>query len=356
MSEPQPTPLKTAAGARCGSAADLLLRVFARQELAEGNLDRARHLLPQVEDWDKLVEIAGAHGVEGFLWAGLQSLKKVGTAAPLGAQQALTAAVTKQQSGKLYRWKRVLELIDYLEWQGLRVMVIKGTALDLLVYDRPWLTSSLDVDVVTDMSKQEIGTERLTEIFAMVVSQLPFVELEFNEHHDVDLNHTLRFDFSMFWDRAEATEWEGRRVFVMAPEDLLITAAISSSRRRFLQLKRACDIRELVLRNSTLLPATAIERASQLRSLPTLLWALGVADLCLGLPDMWKLQNLPAPDGWKRSLFERLIANCGYLNLIPNAANIYRHRHFHWSVMPPLILNPGAHFRYIRKSITPSVL
>jgi hypothetical protein len=48
------------------------------------------------------------------------------------------------------------------------------------------------------------------------------------------------------WSKTKETTFQGQKVLVMSPEDMLLAACINSCRKRFFRLKSLCDIAEII--------------------------------------------------------------------------------------------------------------
>jgi len=62
----------------------------------------------------------------------------------------------------------------------------------------------------------------------------------------VSRNETLPVDFKSIWSKTKETTFQGQKVLVLSPEDMLLAACINSSRKRFFRLKSLCDIAEII--------------------------------------------------------------------------------------------------------------
>jgi hypothetical protein len=141
--------------------------------------------------------------------------------------------------------EKITEVLSFFNKKSIDVMLIKGAAVDVLVYARPWYTMSSDVDLILRPRKEEIADKDKAEIWALIRGRPP-IELDYFEHHDVVMNGTLPVNFQRIWDEATQIKFRGRDVFVMSPEDMLISACINSYRKRFFRLKALCDIAEII--------------------------------------------------------------------------------------------------------------
>ncbi|MFP5284355.1 MAG: nucleotidyltransferase family protein, partial [Thermoanaerobaculia bacterium] len=136
--------------------------------------------------------------------------------------------------------ERLAQGIGRLREAGYQVMLLKGTALDLLVYREPWVTASKDADLLLR------PVRRLAEDEKAVRRSLyrSGIECDVPRHHDLDMNGVLPVRYDRIWAAARRVDYHGQEAFVMANEDLLISLCINSCRKRFFRLKHLFDIAE----------------------------------------------------------------------------------------------------------------
>jgi hypothetical protein len=60
------------------------------------------------------------------------------------------------------------------------------------------------------------------------------------------MNGVLPIDFDGVWEDAIKTQSRGVDMFVMSPEDMLISLCVNSCRKRYFRLKSICDISETI--------------------------------------------------------------------------------------------------------------
>jgi hypothetical protein len=123
-------------------------------------------------------------------------------------------------------------------------MLLKGAALDLLVYAEPWVASSRDTDLlVRPLPGFRPGSEERELRAALYRAG---IECDLEAHHDVDMNGVLPIPFARIWEDAQPVDFRGQEAWVMSPEDLLISLCINSCRKRFRRLKGLFDIAETI--------------------------------------------------------------------------------------------------------------
>jgi hypothetical protein len=123
-------------------------------------------------------------------------------------------------------------------------MVIKGGALDILVYDQPYHTVLADIDLILSIKPSDIPAEIFRDY--MVFFHKSGIEYDFYQHHDMSMNGALPIDFDTIWNDAFKIRYQEFDIFVMSPEDMLIAVCINSCRKRFFRLKSLCDIAEII--------------------------------------------------------------------------------------------------------------
>jgi hypothetical protein len=141
--------------------------------------------------------------------------------------------------------EQIAEIVASFTARSIDVMLLKGAALDLVVYERPWYTISSDVDLVIRRRKDEISAEEFQDLWSLIRRYRNF-ECDFFHHHDVTMNGVLAIDFRGIWDDAMAVRSGGLDLFLMSPENMLIAACINCCRKRFFRLKALCDIQEVI--------------------------------------------------------------------------------------------------------------
>jgi hypothetical protein len=77
------------------------------------------------------------------------------------------------------------------------------------------------------------------------------------------MNGVLNIDFDAVWRDARPVAYAGREVWLMCPEDLLISLCINSCRKRFFRLKSLCDINETVRKHPALDWVVLAEKAKR---------------------------------------------------------------------------------------------
>ena len=108
-------------------AEDRVLFAAARQDFREEHRAAVEELLPV--DWEEIAAVAESHGVAPIVGANLKL-------------ESLEHAFFENVLIKAQEAERLAQGIARLREAGYQVMLLKGLALDLLVYREPWVTTS----------------------------------------------------------------------------------------------------------------------------------------------------------------------------------------------------------------------
>jgi hypothetical protein len=234
---------------------DQALLVCAHQDLTPDYAEALLRLSRQTPlDWTALVDTAVQNRIGPLVHANLEK-------AGLNLPEAVAVRLKKEYIDNLLRVKEARRrlkkaLADLHTWQGkydipLRIMLIKGAALNSLVYSKPWYTRSYDIDLVIDIPASDIPDQPRRQLLntLMAINHTPspyftFLEFDFNAHHDMTMNGLLAVDVPEIWRDARPLDLDGNSLEVMSPEDILITAITACCRKRYFCLKPLLDLAE----------------------------------------------------------------------------------------------------------------
>lgn len=226
---------------------DRILLACARQDL----LPRHRRTIEGLAasgpvDWDRLTATAERHGVAPIVGANLLRCDTARRGIPAETARRLESAAFENALRKELDAVRLADGLARLREAGLEAMLLKGTALDLLVYQEPWVVSSRDIDLLLrPLPGWQRGEEERLVRRSLYRSG---IECDLGQHHDMNMNGVLPVSFESIWRDARPVRFRGVEAWVMGPEDLLISLCINSCRKRFLRLKGLFDIAESVRR------------------------------------------------------------------------------------------------------------
>lgn len=204
---------------------DRVLFAAARQDFLEEHRAAVEALSPV--DWEEVAAVAESHGVAPIVGANLKL-------------ERLQRAFFENVLVKAQEAERLARGVARLREAGYQVMLLKGTALDLLVYREPWVTTSKDADLLLRPERRLAADEKAVRRSLYRSG----IECDVRRHHDLDMNGVLPVRYGRIWAAARRIDYHGQEAFVMANEDLLISLCINSCRKRFFRLKHLFDVAE----------------------------------------------------------------------------------------------------------------
>jgi hypothetical protein len=193
------------------------------------------------------------------------------------------------------RTAQLARALGFFARHNIDVMLIKGSALEYMVYDKPWYTIVNDIDLVLLQQPDQLDATLYREIDDFLFRS--GVEYDYFAHHDVTMNGVIPVDFAQVWSDASTVSIAGCAVRLMCSEDLLISLCINSCRKRYFRLKSLCDIAETIARRRDLEWSRVYEKATAYDCRPIVYTALHATALTLNcaLPEDFLDKARPGP-------------------------------------------------------------
>lgn len=254
-------------------------------------------------NWDAVYETAVKHGVAPLIHRNLSTLDQSKLGMPEAVAETFRLFAYRAALQHEQQTHRLAQLLQTLASYDIDVMLIKGAALHRLVYTQPWYTVSEDIDMVLRSEQPPSPATR-----AAVAELLnPFaIEWEWETHHDVTLNGVLLVDFGEMWRRAQQIVIGDQPAYVMAPEDMLLTACIGACRKRFFRLKGLCDISEIIATYTTMDWQQIAQRSQAYECSSIVYTALHVTQQLIDCPIPTRVYDNLAVHPIRRRLINRL--------------------------------------------------
>jgi hypothetical protein len=226
---------------------DRLLFTCTRQEFLPDHRQVVRDICRrEAIDWNLVFSLANLHGIAPLVYSNLQQCDPIQPEPPLNIIRRFQVEFYRSAAREGYFAERLTDILGFLKKKSIDVMAVKGVALGLLVYQRPWYTVAADVDIVMRVRREALSVRDIRQIGDFMYGFE--IEYDYYEHHDVSMNGILPVDFQQIWQDATKIDFRGEDIWVMSPEDLLLSVCINSCRKRFFRLKALCDIAETVNR------------------------------------------------------------------------------------------------------------
>jgi hypothetical protein len=296
---------------------DRLLLTCARPELTSAHIEQVQAICEQSSiDWKRVYLTSQYHQIAPLVF---ENLKLAGMVPAMPPQPRLQFGTSTERT-KI--WKtllsaRLIRILQFFSARKLDVMLLKGAALDLLIYQERWHTIS-DTDLVLRCKKTEMPETEATAIWGFLNKlepKSPLVEVELFDHHDVTMNGVLAVDFAAIWAAAQTIAIDGYPVFVMSPEDSLICSCINACRKRYFRLKSLSDVAGILGCYRNLDWDAVVQSSRQSECSAICYTALTIVQQTLG----WRL-----PDGilrklglgrWKTATIDHLVSRLSYSSL-----------------------------------------
>lgn len=198
-------------------------------------------------NWERVYATAKLHGVAPLIYLNLQKCSGNGLIIPNDIANKFKLYIYTRKILE-EKWEDYLkDALDFFHQRFIDVMLVKGVALNALVYMHPWLVNKNDFDIIIRPGTNTPTAEEKNVIEDYLRSIKPKgIECDYFSHHDIICAEALPIDFEDIWNNARKIHFMGYQVFVMSPEDMLIIACINSKRKRFFRLKSLFDVAEIV--------------------------------------------------------------------------------------------------------------
>ena len=133
---------------------ELLLTGLCRMEFTEAQSEEINALAHKVSDWSYFVSLANAHGVVAMVCHNLERLKLF-KYLPGNVAVTLRNSLMKSLSRNEFNLKITNEALNLLNREQIKVVLLKGMALEMTVYGNQGLRQMSDVDVLVEKNQCE---------------------------------------------------------------------------------------------------------------------------------------------------------------------------------------------------------
>jgi len=251
-------------------------------------------------DWERVLYLAGGHGVVPLLHRHLNALGP--SAVPDEVRQKLRDEVHRIAGRNVVLATELLGLVETFERHSIVSMPYKGPALACQVYGDLKLRSFIDLDLLIHQKDvpqaRKILIERGYEpqLKMTAAKERAILRSECDESFTRDNGRLLLelhwaitppfFSFPLktetLFERAGTIELLGRRVAAPAIEDLLLILCVNGTKDMWPRLEFICRVSELVMRYSELDWKQTFARAQELGAERMLLLGLFLVQEVLG--------------------------------------------------------------------------
>ncbi|MEE2888505.1 MAG: nucleotidyltransferase family protein [Planctomycetota bacterium] len=232
-------------------------------------------------DWNEVLSVAVLHQVTPLVYRNLQTCPELAASVPDEVIVQFRQALALNMQKKSELGDALRGALAFFGARQIDLLLIKGTSLDVRLYEESWLTVSQDLDLVV-LSRWEDLAEDARQWIRDANSATPLIDVQCESHADLVMNGLLPLDFDSMVSRSEPRQVQGHRALLMCPEDELLCACIQSFRKRYFRLKSLCEIAEFVNRHPDLDWESFASNAAKERCAGIVYVALLAASLTLG--------------------------------------------------------------------------
>ena len=124
-----------------------LLITLCRISLTEKQKREIGNLIKEIRDWDNFVRMSNEHGVIALCWYNINRLGK-NNKIPYKISEILHSAYLKNLTRNAFLFKQLDEVALLATKYGIRIVLLKGLALEKTVYGNRGLRQMTDIDIL----------------------------------------------------------------------------------------------------------------------------------------------------------------------------------------------------------------
>jgi hypothetical protein len=124
-----------------------LLLELCRLEFSDEQINRIRSLLPAITDWSYFSNLANEHGVAALVWYNLEK-HQLHSGIPEDVAYLLKCTLMMSLGRNTFNTESMGEVLRLLNAENIKVVILKGLALENSVYGSQGLRQMSDVDIL----------------------------------------------------------------------------------------------------------------------------------------------------------------------------------------------------------------
>ncbi len=146
-----------------------VLLLCARQHMTGSGADRILQLCrAEGFQWPRLLQTSVSHQVAPLVFTNLLQIAGVASLLPPAISKRWQNVKTRNILAKKNQARIVRQILEFFTSRALRVMLIKGAALDVVVYAEPWYIQSDDADLMVEMPFNRLAPPDLAALLTMM--------------------------------------------------------------------------------------------------------------------------------------------------------------------------------------------
>lgn len=124
-----------------------LLLSLCRMDFTEYQKSEIRQLISEISDWNHFVKLANDHGIIALVWHNINQTVK-SDRVPKEINTTLHSAYIKSLAWNTYLYKNLSDILELTGKENIKVVLLKGIALEKTVYGDIGLRQMNDIDIL----------------------------------------------------------------------------------------------------------------------------------------------------------------------------------------------------------------
>ena len=124
-----------------------LLLSLCRLEFSEEKKSEIGDLTKEVKDWDLFVDLSNKHGIIALCWYNITETGNKNNV-PTRQLEILHTAYLKNLTRNIFLFNQLTELVSLAKEKGIKIVLLKGLALEKTVYGNKGLRQMSDIDIL----------------------------------------------------------------------------------------------------------------------------------------------------------------------------------------------------------------
>ena len=133
------------------SPEERLLLSLCRLEFSEEKKREIRNLIMEITDWEYFVRLANEHGIIALAGYNISQIRYT-DCVPKEIFKILHNAYLRNLSRNTYLFDQLNKILELVKNEQIRVVLLKGMALEKTIYDNKGLRQMTDIDILVDQS------------------------------------------------------------------------------------------------------------------------------------------------------------------------------------------------------------
>jgi hypothetical protein len=133
---------------------EILLLGLCRLSFTKAQTGKIKELIKRVSDWDYFATLANEHGVVALIFHNLKELGFL-SQVPDKITATLNNSLMSNLSRNAFHTSVILEILRILNEENIKTVLLKGLALEFLVYGNSGLRQMTDIDILVDRSNHK---------------------------------------------------------------------------------------------------------------------------------------------------------------------------------------------------------